>query len=80
MPDSLDIRSPTDGMQRTPLPLTSPSLPSVRPRSSPSLLQLSLHDRNDLSHLAACQQHVLSVASRLLHSVGDRAWPAHAEV
>ncbi|CAK0787239.1 hypothetical protein CVIRNUC_010455 [Coccomyxa viridis] len=31
MPDSLEIRSPTDGMQRTPLPLTSPSLPSPSP-------------------------------------------------
>lgn len=35
-PDAMDVRSPTDGVMRTPLPLTplpltSPSLPSVNP-------------------------------------------------
>ena len=80
MPDSLDIRSPTDGMQRTPLPLTSPSLPSVRPCSSPFMLQLRL----------ACEltgvtchtwQHASSmcmlVVSTLLHSLAAGSWLVH---
>ena len=60
MPDSLDIRSPTDGMQRTPLPLTSPSLPSVRPCTSPFTLQLSLHESSEEFSVipGACNQYV----------------------
>ena len=62
MPDALDIRSPRDGVLRTPLPVTpltlsSPSLPSVSPLAAYAALHAS-----QLVHQAGamdCQANVV---------------------